>query len=98
MGNTLRILIRFAIIKKTLNYHVSTTIYTFSKIYKLLNELKPSHILRKGKVNFQNLFNQFEPQILKNGKDCLDVFIKEGLAIKAQRPPINGMLTNGYVF
>ena len=61
-------------------------------------ELKPSYIPKKGKINFENLFKHFEPQLIKNGKDSLDVFIKEGLAIRAQRPPINGMFTNGFVF
>ena len=61
-------------------------------------ELKPSHIPKRGKVNFENLFKQFKPQILKNGKDTLENFILEGMAIKSERPPLNGMLTNGYIF
>ena len=61
-------------------------------------ELKPRNIPRKGKVNFENLFKHFKPNIIKRGKDSLDLFIKEGLAIKAQRPPVNGMLTNGFIF
>ena len=61
-------------------------------------ELKPSHMPKKGKVNFENLFRRFKPQLIKNGKDTLENLILEGMAIRSEKPHINGMLTNGFIF
>ena len=58
-------------------------------------DLIPNTISRK--VDFKNLFSNFTPQIIKHGKDTLDLFIQEGLAIRASKPTINTMSTNGFV-
>ena len=59
--------------------------------------LKPTTIPKKGKPSFNNLFKHFTPKIIKNGKDTIDVFVKEGMAIKYNRPSLNNMNTNGFV-
>ena len=59
-------------------------------------DLKPNTIPRRGKPDFNNLFKHFTPKILKNGKDTMDVYIKEGMAIKYKKPSLNNMSSNGF--
>ena len=59
--------------------------------------LRPGVIPRRGKVDFTNLFNHFSCKLIKEGKDLLDVFVKEGLAIRNNKPSLNNMVTNGFV-
>ena len=60
-------------------------------------DLKPPIIPRRGKPSFTNLFKHFTPKIIKNGKDTMDIYIKEGMAIKYKRPSLNNMFTNGFI-
>ena len=60
------------------------------------SNLKPNIIPRRGKQDFTNLFKHFTPKIIKNGKDSLDVFVKEGMAIKYKSANLNNMSTNGF--
>ena len=64
---------------------------------KTHSDLKPHTIPRRGKVDFKNLFNHFTPQVIKQGKDTLSTYIEEGLAIRAYKPDMNTMNTNGFV-
>ena len=58
-------------------------------------DLKPPSF--KNKVNFQNLFTHYKPEVIRYGKDCLDTFLKEGMEIKYQKPKLNQMMTNGFI-
>ena len=60
-------------------------------------DLKPKNIPKKGRVNFNNLFQHFTPKIIHKGKDTLDLYLKEGIHIKKNRPSVNTMHTNGFV-
>ena len=59
-------------------------------------DLKPPIIPRRGTPSFTNLFKHFTPKIINYGKDTLDTYIKEGMAIKYKKPSLNNMFTNGF--
>ena len=59
-------------------------------------DLKGDNI--KNKVDLESFMHHFKPEIVKKGKDTLDVFIKEGLCLKYDKPTLNNMQTNGFIF
>ena len=60
---------------------------------KVHDNLKPTTFPRPDLNTF---FKNFTCQIINHGKDTLDTFLKENLAIKSQKPQLNTMSTNGY--
>ena len=61
---------------------------------KFHEDLKPNTIKRK--TDYNAFFTNFTGQIIDHGRDTLDTFLKENMAIKALKPKINTMLTNGF--
>lgn len=59
-------------------------------------DLKPAHIERKPRLD--NFFEYFTPNIVARGRDTLDTFIREGLAIRDSKPTMNNCSSNGFCF
>ena len=59
-------------------------------------ELKPEEI--KNKVNFSDFLTHFKPEIIDRGVDTLDTFVREGVRLKNDKPPLNNMCLNGFNF
>ena len=62
---------------------------------KCHEDLKPS-ISKRGRPDYNLFFKNFTGQVINHGRDTLDTFLKENMEIKAQRPHINTMMTNGF--
>ena len=60
-------------------------------------ELEPKDMPRRGRINFNNLFQHFKPKIIHKAKDTLDLYLKEGIHIQRNKPHINTMHTNVFV-
>ena len=60
-------------------------------------ELEPKDMPRRGRINFNNIFQHFKPKIIHKGKDTLDLYLKEGIHIQRNKPHINTMHTNVFV-
>ena len=52
---------------------------------------------RSRKPDLKNLLKIYEFSKLAKGKDVLEVFIREGIAIQKHRPNLNNMSGNGFV-
>ena len=63
---------------------------------KFHKDLKPKTQRKKGKRDYNAFFKNFTGQIINHGRDTLDMYLKENLAIKTQKPSVNTMLTNGF--
>ena len=59
-------------------------------------DLQPQNF--KNKVDFSKYIEHFRPEIIERGKDTLDTFVREGIRIKYDNPPLNNMNTNGFNF
>ena len=59
-------------------------------------ELKPAEI--KNKVNFPEFLNHFKPELIDRGLDTLDTFVREGVKLRNDKPPLNNMCLNGFNF
>jgi len=59
-------------------------------------DLKPQTI--RNKVNFADFITHFKPEIIDRGRDTLDTFIREGVRLKNDKPSLNNMCTNGFIF
>ena len=59
-------------------------------------ELEPDDILNK--VYFPELLTHFKPEIIDRGKDTLDTFVREGIRLRNDKPPLNNMCLNGFNF
>ena len=63
---------------------------------KCHGDLKPSKIERK--TSLPNFLQTFTPEIVARGRDTLDTFIREGLAIRDRKPTMNNCSSNGFCF
>ena len=52
----------------------------------------------KNKVDLGAYVEHFKLEIIDRGRDTLDTFIREGIHIKYDNPPLNNMNTNGFIF
>jgi len=59
-------------------------------------ELKPTEI-KRGSVDFKQLFENFKPRVLRKCRDTLDTYIWEGLLIESLQPSLNNMKYNGFL-
>ena len=60
------------------------------------SELEPENI--RNKVNFGEFVKHFKPELIDRGIDTLDTFVREGIRLKYDMPPLNNMNTNGFNF
>ena len=53
--------------------------------------------VKRGTVNFNNLFENFTPKILCKCRETLDTYIWEGIHIRERKPALNNMCSNGFI-
>ena len=63
---------------------------------KAHSDLEPENI--RNKVNFTEFVKHFKPELIARGIDTLDTFVREGIRLKYDKPPLNNMNTNGFNF
>ena len=59
-------------------------------------ELKPETIVNR--VNFTDFLLNVSPEIVCRGKDTLETFIREGIYIRNEKPALNNINNNGFIF
>ena len=53
---------------------------------------------KKNTRDFKNFLKNYDFRILDRGRDCIDTFLKENLAIQREQPALNECKTNGWMF